>query len=178
MLVSGSETLPLKMTEESSKKVTVEEERSVTRPDKSTSRKHKLGVFGGRKLWMTVIALISNSAAYWLELQYLYTFISPEHVTAFSAITRDFHWTMTAILLAYLGVQGAVDWKHGTTTAVSQAASYVKEKIESRSDENKTENITMNENIKEYGIDAPELKPFGSAASGDEEKGEFDDFPR
>lgn len=167
--------------ETTSKKLRIEEEKSVTQTDSQDGPvivAHKLGFWNSRKLWMTLLAIILNSTAYWMEVRYLYTFISPEHITAFVGITRDFHFTTTAVLLAYLGVQGVVDWKHGTTSAVSSAASFIKEKIEESREETTNQNVNITTTVREFGVNAPELKPFGETAIGDKEEGEHYDFER
>lgn len=122
---------------------------------------------------MTLLALGVNWAAYWGEVKYLYSFITPEHINAFVGITQNFHWTTTAILMAYLGVQGAVDWRHGTTNAISSVANFVREEI----NEKREEHVKIEEHhVREEGKNAPAMKPFGQQANGDEEGGEYNDF--
>lgn len=164
------------MTEETSKKVTTEETSSID-SDSSIAPyligkapkfwQGFLSVWLSRKLVMTLIAIGINWAAYWTEVKYLYSFLIPEQIVAFSAMTRDFHWTLTASLLAYLGVQGALSWKHGTETALTQAVSHLGEKSEKK--EEVTQNINYNQHIIEEGVgNASETRPFSQSATHEE----------
>ncbi len=81
---------------------------------------------------MAITAMGINAAAYWTEVQYLYSFVTPEHINAFIGLSRDFHWVTALIISAYLGVQGVLDWRHNSSTAISQAASFVSEKIDKK----------------------------------------------
>jgi hypothetical protein len=85
-----------------------------------------------KKLSMVLVAMAINAMAYYTEVQYLYSFVTPEHINAFIGLSRDFHWVTASILLAYLGVQGTLDWRHNSSTAISQAANFVSEKIDKK----------------------------------------------
>ena len=144
------------MEQEISKTATTEETASKVKnetPTKKTPRT-MLQLWGSRKLWMTVAAFTLNWIAYWQEIRYLHSFVMPEQIAAFSGITRDFHWVVAAGLMAYLGVTGAIEWKHGTTSIISQAASLVSQKTET-----KTENTQRNI-IEEGKPGAPATRPF------------------
>lgn len=85
-----------------------------------------------KKLSMALAAMGINAAAYWTEVQYLYSFVTPEHINAFVGLSRDFHWVTASIIMAYLGVQGVLDWKHNSSTAIAQAASFISEKVDKK----------------------------------------------
>ncbi len=117
-----------------------------------------------KKLWMTVFGLLVLWFAYWEEINYLYSFTDPNQIVAFTAVTRDFMFAFTAAVLAFLGVEGAVSWKHGTESVLNQAASFVQEK----SDKTETianKNINYNHNIIEEGVgNASATRPFSQPA--------------
>jgi DNA segregation ATPase FtsK/SpoIIIE-like protein len=119
-----------------------------------------------KKLSMALAAMGINAAAYWTEVQYLYSFVTPEHINAFIGLSRDFHWVTASIIMAYLGVQGALDWRHNSSTAISQAANFVSEKIDKKEVIDETvKNLDVHVEVIEEGINGPELKPFGTHAS-------------
>jgi hypothetical protein len=119
---------------------------------------------------MTLVAMAINAGAYYLEVQHLYSFITPEQIAAFSSLSKDFHYVTAVILTGYLGLQSVLDWKNTTSSTVSQVTSFVSEKID------KKEKIDIDETIKaldvhvevlEEGMNAPSLKPFGNYANED-----------
>ncbi len=112
-----------------------------------------------KKLWMTVFSIILLYVIYWRQVNYLYSFTDPNQLNVFSGITRDFMVAITGCIMAYLGVQGFVEWRHGTSTLLNQATSFVQKKSE--------EHITrdINEHIIEEGKDgSPEVRPFSTIA--------------
>lgn len=117
---------------------------------------------------MALAAMGINAAAYWTEVQYLYSFISPEQINAFIGLSRDFHWVTALIISTYLGVQGALDWKHNTSSALSQATNFVSEKLDKKEVIDETiKKLDVHVEVIEEGINGPELKPFGTYASED-----------
>lgn len=133
--------------------------------------KHRLG---SRKLWMTLVAMFINAGAYYLEIQHLYSFITPEQITAFSALSRDFHYVTAVILTGYLGLQGVLDWKNTTSSTISQVSSFVSEKIDNKETIDKKEvidqtikKLDVHVEVLEEGVNGPELKPFGTHANED-----------
>jgi hypothetical protein len=82
---------------------------------------------------MTLFGLAALWLVYWKQVDYLYSFIgqAPEIVAAYVSITRDFMLAFTAAVLAYLGVNGVVAWKHNTDSVLSQVAQGITEKRES-----------------------------------------------
>lgn len=88
--------------------------------------------FASRKFLMTLFGLAALWLVYWKQVDYLYSFIgqSPQIVAAYVSITRDFMLAFTAAVLAYLGVNGVVAWKHNTESVLSQVAQGITEKRE------------------------------------------------
>jgi hypothetical protein len=88
--------------------------------------------FASRKFLMTLFGLAALWLVYWKQVDYLYSFIgqSPEIVAAYVSITRDFMLAFTAAVLAYLGVNGVVAWKHNTESVLTQVAQGITEKRE------------------------------------------------
>ena len=133
--------------------------------------KHRLG---SRKLWMTLVAMVINAGAYYLEVQHLYSFITPEQITAFSALSKDFHYVTAIILTGYLGLQSVLDWKNTTSSTISQVSSFVSEKIDNKETIDKKEvldqtikKLDVHVEVLEEGVNGPELKPFGTHANED-----------
>jgi len=92
--------------------------------------------FTSRKLWMTVFALWINWSVYWAIVLYIPTFVMPEQLAAFVSITTQFFWTNTAIIFAYLGINGLMTWHQNTASSVQQIAQNIVSKSEV-----KTENV-------------------------------------
>lgn len=119
-----------------------------------------------KKLWMALAAMGINIGAYWMEIQHLYAFVTPEQITAFTNLSRDFHWVTALIIATYLGVQGVLDWKHNTASTVAQAASFVSEKIDKKEVIDETiKKLDVHVDVIEQGVNGPELKPFGGQAN-------------
>lgn len=123
---------------------------------------------------MTLVAMFINAGAYYLEIQHLYSFITPEQITAFSALSRDFHYVTAVILTGYLGLQGVLDWKNTTSSTISQVSSFVSEKIDNKETIDKKEvidqtikKLDVHVEVLEEGVNGPELKPFGTHANED-----------
>jgi hypothetical protein len=83
--------------------------------------------FFSRKFWMTVFAAATIYLVYNQSVGQLHDFNDPEHITAFTAINRDMMVAMSAIVLGYLGINGVVQWRHGTGAMIQQAAESIKE---------------------------------------------------
>lgn len=144
-------------------------ESSISKPDSKNSMVfHKTfkSFLLSRKLWATLLSLGLLWFMYWKQIDYLYSFATYEEtmasvlIPAFITLTRDVMVCFTAIIGAYLGIQGLVQWKHGTESVVSQATEFVKEKR----DENiniKEERIEKIEHVYVEGDGGPERKPFG-----------------
>ena len=119
-----------------------------------------------KKLWMALAAMGINVGAYWMEIQHLYAFVMPEQITAFTNLSRDFHWVTALIIATYLGVQGVLDWKHNTSSTVAQVANFVSEKVDKKEVIDETiKKLDVHVGILEQGVNGPELKPFGGQAS-------------
>ncbi len=150
--------------EQTEKKTT--EETTISTPDPTSGVQIHRTVRSfllSKKLWMTLFAIVVLWAAYWKEIDYLYSFTDPNQITAFVSLTRDFMIAFTAVVLAFCGIEGVVSWKHGTESVVNQAASFVRETRE----EHLTHDI--NQNIVEEGADgAPEARPFSTLATHEE----------
>jgi hypothetical protein len=78
--------------------------------------------FTSRKFWMTLVAIYAEWCIYWAVVASLYTIKDQAQITAFVSITQHFQWTVTTILLAYLGVQTAANFSN---TAANSIASVV-----------------------------------------------------
>jgi len=115
---------------------------------------------------MALAAMGINAAAYWTEVQYLYSFVTPEHINAFIGLSRDFHWVTALIISTYLGVQGVLDWKHNTASTLAQTANFVSEKIDKKEVIDETvKKLDVRVDVIEEGVNGPELKPFGGHAN-------------
>lgn len=114
--------------------------------------------FFSRKFLMTVFGLCSLWLVYWKQVDYLYSFsgMEPHIVAAYVSITRDFMVAFTAAVLAYLGVNGIVSWKHNTESALSQVAENIKsEHTEKREDVQRI----IHENAEKFSGD-PSYRPI------------------
>lgn len=104
--------------------------------DKKVVHKTFKSFFLSRKLWATVFSLGLLWFMYWKQIDYLYSFAEYDNsmasilIPAFLSLTRDVMVCFTAILGSYLGIQGLVQWKHGTESVINQATSYISEKSE------------------------------------------------
>ena len=85
-----------------------------------------------------------------------------------------------AIATALITGQSAMEWKSMATVATVDTNDKEEKKVESVKTENQNINIheDIEQHIKEEGVNAPEFKPFGAHALGDEEHGEYHDFER
>lgn len=94
-----------------------------------------------RKLWATLLSLVLLWLMYWKQIDYLFAFALYETdkasvlIPAFTGLTRDVMVCFTAIIGAYLGIQGLVQWKHGTESVINQISENI----------NKTETISIKE---------------------------------
>lgn len=143
-------------------------ESSISKPDSKNSMVfHKTfkSFLLSRKLWATLLSLGLLWLMYWKQIDYLFVFSAYQAdivavlVPAFTGLTRDVMVCFTAIIGAYLGIQGLVQWKHGTESVISQATEFIKEKR----DENiniKEERIEKIEHVYVEGEGGPEQKPF------------------
>ncbi len=71
-----------------------------------------------RKLWMTGFVLTVLWLTYQREVKYLHSFTDANQIIAFSALTRDFMVAFTAAALGYLGINGVVQWRHGSSSEI------------------------------------------------------------
>lgn len=122
-----------------------------------------------RKLWMTLLSLGLLCLIGWKLISFLFVFgtytadIATILVPAFTGLARDIMVCFTAIIGSYLGIQGLVQWRHGSESIVNQAASFVSEKIDKK--EEITKNINYSAHIIEEGAEgAPENRPFSQLA--------------
>jgi len=99
-----------------------------------------------RKLWMTLLSLALCSLTFWWQADYLYSFAeygrsmdglyepgtSQTLTTAFTSMVKDYMVLFGAIILAYLGVNGVIQWRHGTesVTQLASAAQTIFQKTE------------------------------------------------
>jgi hypothetical protein len=165
----------MEQTEQTEKTVVKESSLKTTSPSGEPERAHHivhrtfLSVISSRKLWMTAFAMITLYLAYWRQVNYLYTFgtypsdIAQAMITAYIGITRDFMVAFTAVIASYLGIQGLVQWKHGTESTISQAASFVKQKVEEHKEEKKE--IKLETYVKEEGVNTDQPKPYAALAT-------------
>jgi len=107
----------------------------------------------------------------------------PDHsVVAFTSITNNAFYVIGAIVVFMVTGKLIYDWKNETATTLVDQASHLtehkKEDVNINKKEESTQTINQNVVVKEAGINAPELKPFGASAVGDESHGEFNDFER
>lgn len=108
-------------------------------------------VWGSRKLWMTAFVLCVLWAAYWKQVDYLYSFgtyadpLSGQMITAYVSITRDFMVAFTSALLGYLGINGVVQWRHGTQSVVQQVSEAVTRKEDITETIDETRRIEVDE---------------------------------
>jgi len=92
--------------------------------------------FFSRKFWMTLFGLAVLWLAYWRQVNYLYSFAGYEQamaaqlIPAFVSLTRDFMVAFTGAVLAYLGVNGVVAWRHNTQSTVQQVTQAITQKSE------------------------------------------------
>jgi len=114
--------------------------------------------FTSRKLWMTVFALWINWSVYWAIVLYIPTFVMPEQLAAFVSITTQFFWTNTAIIFAYLGINGLMTWHQNTASSVQQIAQNIVSKSEHRETREDIQRI-IHENEEKYKDD-PSYAPI------------------
>ena len=89
-----------------------------------------LASLASRKLWMTLFVVWTLSAAYWGEMQLIYTFADPAQLQTFQAISTQFNWALVTVLLSYLGIHGLTSWHHATSSVLSSVVSASTEKKE------------------------------------------------
>jgi hypothetical protein len=94
--------------------------------------------FASRKFLMTLFAIWTEWGLYWATVRTLYTFTTPEQLTAFVSITQHFQWAVTTMLLAYLGIQTAENFSNA---AAAKFESVAHNFASSTKSEVKTENV-------------------------------------
>ena len=94
--------------------------------------------FASRKFLMTLFAIWTEWGLYWATARTLYTFTTPEQLTAFVSITQHFQWAVTTMLLAYLGIQTAENFSNAAAAKFESVAQNVASSTKS---EVKTENV-------------------------------------
>ena len=98
-------------------------------------------VWTSRKLWMTFIGVGVILMTYWQQVNYLYSFTDPAQITAFSQMTQNAMIAITAMVSAYLGINGLIQWKHNTS------AEQILNSISEAKKEDITQTTTINENV-------------------------------
>ncbi len=132
-----------------------------------------------QRLALSLIGIATVAGMWRWAVLHLYTI--PEHaVVAFSSVTNNAFYVIAAIVVFMVSGKMIYDWKHQSATTLLDQAEHITQKIkEERKEERKEESVHVDIAIvKEAGINAPELKPFGAVAVGDEEEGEHNDFQR
>jgi hypothetical protein len=77
-----------------------------------------------RKLWTTLSGCGILYAAYWHSVNHLYSFTQPEQFVAVTQMYVTLMYSLSAIVLAYVGVNGALSgWTHRTDATASASAS-------------------------------------------------------
>lgn len=111
---------------------------------KTTGFKHCLSMFvkialamiapwTSRKLWMVIIGLSVVISLFWTSVYYLYSFTDPAHITAFESMFQTTAWTVSAIILGYLGFQSVMDgFKRNVVSTGQQVVQSLFEKKEEK----------------------------------------------
>lgn len=134
---------------EKTEKTTTETESTVKTSDKPSGDRVNKNPFLSRKFLFSVSGLVVLWFAFWQQVYYLYSFtgytndISIALISAYVGLARDFMVGVLGIIMSYLGVTGFIQWRHGTQTAVTHAASFISEKLDKS--ENKKEEIHIKE---------------------------------
>lgn len=114
-----------------------------------------------RKLWMTIFGLFVLWLTFWKQIDYLFSFgtYEPEMagllIPAYTGLARDFMVAVTAIIGSYLGIQGLVQWRHGTESVVNQISETINKKEDINIKEEKY--IFYNSKEEDYYIGEPLL---------------------
>lgn len=120
--------------------------------------------FASRKFLMTLFALWVEWALYWATVNAIYTFTKPEQLTAFVSLTQHFQWSVTTMLLAYLGIQTAENFSNA---AAAKFESVAQNFASSTKSEVKTENVQriVHEYAERYKDD-PSYRPITTDTEG------------
>jgi hypothetical protein len=120
--------------------------------------------FASRKFLMTLFAIWTEWGLYWATVRTLYTFTTPEQLTAFVSITQHFQWAVTTMLLAYLGIQTAENFSNAAAAKFESVAQNVASSTKS---EVKTENVQriVHEYAERYKDD-PSCRPITPDTEG------------
>lgn len=104
-----------------------------------------------RKFWITVGVLWYERADHWANVACIYTFDKPDQLTAFTAQVGQHRWFVGTVLLAFIGIQTALNFSSNATNALSNivqnAASYTKT-------ESKHTEVIIDENAKNQNLRA------------------------
>ena len=120
--------------------------------------------FASRKFLMTLFALWVEWALYWATVNAIYTFTKPEQLTAFVSLTQHFQWSVTTMLLAYLGIQTAENFSNA---AAAKFESVAQNFASSTKSEVKTESVQriVHEYADRYKDD-PSYRPITTDTEG------------
>lgn len=117
-----------------------------------------------RKLWMTIFGLLVLWLTFWKQIDYLFSFAmyEPEMagllIPAYTGLARDFMVAVTAVIGAFLGITGLVQWRHGTESIVNQISETINEHRKEDVDIKEDRNIRYNNTKEEdYYIGDPLL---------------------
>lgn len=117
---------------------------------------------------------ISVVAGMWRwAIFHLYTL--PDHsISSFNSITNNAFYVIGAIIIFMVSGRLIYEWKNETaSTVIEQATHIAEEHLEKKEVE---VHKTVDVNVKEQGINAPDIRPFSMSAIGDAEEGEYHDF--
>jgi oligoendopeptidase F len=87
---------------------------------------------------MTLFAIWTEWGLYWATVDAIYTFTKPEQLTTFVSLTQHFQWSVTTMLLAYLGIQTAENFSNAASAKFESVAQNFASSTKS---EVKTENV-------------------------------------
>ncbi len=152
--------------------------KSVTPVRKTSSQiERELKRVPWQRLALSLIGIIVVAAMWRWAVFHLYD-LPEASLTAFASITTNAFYVIAAIVIFMVTGKLVYDWKNQTATTLIDQASHLTEKREEKRDEHIVEESHSVVEVKEAGINAPELKPFGATAVGDDEEGEHNDFER
>lgn len=88
-----------------------------------------------RRLWMTIIGVFVVQSLYWVSVYYLYSFEEQWKGEIFYKMFSATAWTISMMMLGYLGLQTlAQGWTNTTSQSASSAIQSLFEKREEKID--------------------------------------------
>lgn len=131
--------------------------------------------FLSRKFLTTLFILCFIWICHEVTVNHIYSMWEPYQVAALNTMYIATLSAISAIGAAFLGFN-TIQSKFSVTSAAGLLGQAISEKSDRNENQNIKREETINENIKEEGVNAPELKPFGQHAVGDEQEGEYKDL--